>query len=57
MDSDELGVCLLEPQTRNVQQIIVQDIQETEKLFDVFMGTSVNERREYILKHSEEAEY
>lgn len=56
-DSEELGQCLLEPETRNVQQIIVSDYSETSKLFDVFMGTAVPPRRAYILEHSEEAEY
>lgn len=56
-DPEELGQCLLEPETRNVQQITVSDYNTTEKLFDVFMGTSVPPRRAYILEHSEEAEY
>lgn len=54
-DSHELGECLLEPETRNVQQITVADAKETEKLFEIFMGPSVPPRREYILKYSEEA--
>lgn len=56
-DPEELGQCLLEPETRNVQQIVVSDYNETSKLFDVFMGTAVPPRRAYILEHSEEAEY
>lgn len=56
-DPEELGQCLLEPGTRNVQQIIVSDYNETSKLFDIFMGTAVPPRRAYILEHSEEAEY
>lgn len=56
-DPEELGQCLLEPETRNVQQITVSDYNETNKLFDVFMGTAVPPRRAYILEHSEEAEY
>ena len=53
-DSHELGECLLEPATRNVQQITVKDAIETEKLFEVFMGPSTQPRKEYILKYSEE---
>lgn len=56
-DPEELGQCLLEPETRNVQQITVSDYNETSKLFDIFMGTAVPPRRAYILEHSEEAEY
>lgn len=54
-DASELGDCLLDPQTRNVNQITVNDIEKTEKLFEIFMGTSVPPRREYILQFSEEA--
>lgn len=54
-DSHELGECLLEPATRNVQQITVKDAIETEKLFETFMGPSTQPRKEYILKYSEEA--
>ena len=54
-DAEELSQCLLDPATRNVVQIIVTDVQETEKLFNIFMGASVPPRREYILQHAEEA--
>ena len=53
---DELEECLLSPETRNVLQITVEDAVEADKLFDVFMGTSVPPRREYILAHSEEGQ-
>lgn len=53
---DELEECLLNPKTRNVMQITVEDAAEADKLFDIFMGTSVPPRREYILEHSEEGE-
>lgn len=56
-DSDELGECLLEKETRNIQQLSVEDIEQTEKLLDIFMGQEVTGRKQYILEHSEEAEY
>lgn len=56
MDSSELGPCLLEPETRHVEQIMVSDIPATDDMFDMFMGPTVTRRREYILQHSEEAE-
>lgn len=55
-DPHELEECLLSPKTRNVVQITVEDAAEADKLFDIFMGTSVPPRREYILEHSEEGE-
>lgn len=54
-DSSELGPCLLDPETRNVMQVVVNDKKETDRLFDILMGTSVPPRREWLLHHSEEA--
>lgn len=56
-DPLELAECLLESDTRNVQQIVVNDFKATDEMFDMFMGTQVSPRRAYILEHSEEAEY
>ena len=54
-DPEELGECLLDPLTRNIEQITVDNSKEAENLLEILMGTSVPPRREYILKHSEEA--
>lgn len=54
-DAQELEECLLNPNTRNVIQIIVEDVNKADKLFDILMGTSVPPRREYILNYSEDA--
>lgn len=55
-DAEELSECLLDEKTRNVVQITVENIKNADSLFEIFMGTSVPPRREYILKYSEEAE-
>lgn len=55
-DAEELSECLLDEKTRNVVQITVENIKNADNLFEIFMGTSVPPRREYILKYSEEAE-
>ena len=55
-DPDELAYCLLHPDTRNVNRITVKDIEQTEKMFEIFMGQSVPPRRQWILEHSEEAQ-
>ena len=55
-DPEELEACLLTPSTRNVQQITVEDAKSANNLFEIFMGTAVVPRREYILAHSEEGE-
>ena len=55
-DAEELSECLLDEKTRNVVQITVENVKNADILFEIFMGTSVPPRREYILKYSEEAE-
>lgn len=54
-DAEELSECLLDPNTRNIAQITVEDIKKADHLFDVFMGPAVPPRREYILRYSEDA--
>lgn len=54
-DPEELEECLLNPETRNIAQITVQDAAKAAELFEVFMGPSVGPRRDWIMKHSEEA--
>lgn len=55
MDSDELSHALLDPATRNVIQLQVNDIDETDVLFKKLYGKSVEPRVKFILEHSEEA--
>lgn len=54
-DADELAEALLNPETRNIAQLIVKNKKETENLIEMLLGPSVPPRREYLLKHSEEA--
>ena len=54
-DAEELGPCILDPETRNVAQVTVNDIEKTDNLFEILMGTHVPPRRDWLLAHSEEA--
>lgn len=54
-DAEELEPCLLNPQTRNICQIVVPDRKQADIMFDTFMGPSVPPRRAWLLEHSEEA--
>lgn len=54
-DSDELAEALLNPDTRNVLQLVVEDKEKAASLIEVLLGTSVPPRREFLLKHAEEA--
>ena len=53
---DELAECLLRPATRNVQQIISSNFEETDNLLECFMGDNVKIRRDYLLDHYGEVE-
>lgn len=54
-DSDELAEALLNPKTRNVAKLVVENRNSTTNLIEMLLGPSVPPRREYLLKHSEEA--
>ena len=54
-DPEEIYDALLNPATRNVEQLQIIDKEETAKLIECLLGPSVPPRREYLLKHSEEA--
>ena len=54
-DADELEECLLNPKTRNVEQIVVEDKAEASRLLEILMGPSVPPRKEYVLKYAEDA--
>ena len=54
-DSDELAEALLNPKTRNVAKLVVENRTSTANLIEMLLGPRVPPRREYLLKHSEEA--
>ena len=54
-DAEELSDALLNPETRNVAQITVEDKMAAARLIEVLLGTSVPPRREFLLSHEEEA--
>ena len=54
-DSDELNEALLDPATRNIAQITVEDQKSAAVLIETLLGPSVPPRRAYLLQHAEEA--
>lgn len=54
-DADELAEALLNEDTRNVFQLVVEDEKKTAILIETLLGTSVPPRRAYLLAHEEEA--
>lgn len=54
MSVDETSI-LVDPDKRIIKQITVEDVKETNKLFDDLMGTAVLPRKNFIQKYSEKA--
>lgn len=57
MDVEEVEQTLTDPNNRIIKQIMIDDFNETDKLFDDLMGTKVIPRKDYIKEHSKEATY
>jgi len=52
MDDDELFETTLNPETRVLRRITLQDAKKAEKAFAVMMGAPVEPRKDFIIKHS-----
>lgn len=55
MDSEELSHCLLEPENRNLYQLVVSDIGQTDMMFEDLYGRKVEPRVKFLAEHLEEA--
>lgn len=54
-DSSELEEVLLNPETRNVKQMIVKDANKSKQHLEMLMGTSVIGRRQFLLENGYKA--
>lgn len=54
-DADELSYCLLDPSTRNISLLTVEDIEKANNMFNDLYGKKVEPRVEFLNKHLEEA--
>lgn len=54
-DADELSYCLLDPSTRNISLLTVEDVEKTNNMFNDLYGKKVEPRVEFLNKHLEEA--
>ena len=52
MDDGELFETTLNPQTRVLRRITLQDAKQAQKAFEVMMGAPVEPRKDFIVKHS-----
>lgn len=57
MSAEETEETLVHPDTRNIKQITVEDVEAIDSLFDQLMGSAVAPRKQFIQQHSAEATY
>jgi DNA gyrase subunit B len=48
MDAEELEECALNPETRRLRRVVIDDLGEAENMTVLLMGSRVDRRREYI---------
>ena len=51
MDPKELATCILTPTTRVIERLISPSFNETDDMLEMFMGSDVKPRRDYLLQH------
>jgi DNA gyrase subunit B len=56
MNPDQLWETAMNPETRKLMRVQIQDAQQTDSLFTLLMGEQVEPRREYIMSHATEAQ-
>ena len=57
MDVEQIEETLTDPANRIIKQIMIEDIEETDDLFEDLMGTKIEPRKAFIREHSREATY
>ena len=54
MDAPDLADTTMNPETRRMAQVTVEDAAAADELFSVLLGSAVEPRKEYIIKHAKE---
>ena len=55
MNAEELWETTMDPARRVLKQVNIEDAQETDRTFDILMGTDVASRKSFIQSHAKEA--
>jgi DNA gyrase subunit B len=56
MNAEQLWETTMNPDTRTLKKVVVEDAEAADKLFDILMGNEVPPRKKYIQTYSQEAE-
>ena len=56
MDAEQLWETTLDPKTRVLKQVEIEDARMASDVTEMLMGTEVLPRREFIHKHAQDAE-
>ena len=54
MNPHQLWETTMNPDTRTIQQVLLEDAVEADQMFTILMGDQVQPRREYIERHAHE---
>jgi DNA gyrase subunit B len=52
MNPDQLWKTTMDPQTRTMAKVVLEDAYEAEKIFSILMGDKVEPRKEFITSHA-----
>ena len=53
MDTDELAECALDPETRTLRLLTLDDVKKAEEMFETLMGSDVSRRKDFLIARSE----
>lgn len=56
MDAKELRETTLDPQTRKLKQIMIENIAQANRVTEILMGVDVSKRRDFIMQNGDKAE-
>ncbi len=56
MDAQQLWETTLDPETRMMKQVEIEDARMASEITEMLMGTEVSSRKEFIYRHAQDAE-
>ena len=56
MDAEELWDTTMNPVTRSLKQITMEDVEAAEDMLELLMGSDVPSRRKYIINNADKVE-